>query len=96
VSDVLDSENSLRYGYSVPQVRGEALSESQTIRVRADELTKTIDIPTALRTTILAQPEVLPLNPSKGYILDINGVVAPRHRSALIHMLRTFLILLQK
>lgn len=87
VKDVLDQENSLRYRYAEPQAGAEAVSEEQTIRVGGNALTKTIDVAAALRAKILAQPAVLPVNPSQVYVLHIDGIVAPANRSAIIHVL---------
>jgi polyphenol oxidase len=87
VRDVLDQENSLRYRYAEPRAEAEAVSEEQTIKVRGSALTKTIDVAAALRAKILAQPEVLPANPSRIYVLRIDGILAPANRSAIIHVL---------
>ncbi|HEV7375434.1 MAG TPA: tyrosinase family protein [Pyrinomonadaceae bacterium] len=87
VADVLDQENSLRYRYAEPRVGAEAVSEEQTIKVRDNALVKTIDVLAALRAKIIAQPDVLPANPSQVYVLRIDGIVAPANRSAIIHVL---------
>jgi polyphenol oxidase len=87
VQDVLDQENSLRYRYPEPQVGAASISDEQTIRIRDNALVKTIDVVAALRAKIIAQPEVLPANPSQVYVLHIDGIVAPANRSAIIYVL---------
>ncbi|MGH7230276.1 MAG: tyrosinase family protein [Nitrospiraceae bacterium] len=89
VADVLDTENSLRYRYEDVGPRALAMDEGRTetrVTLGPNAITRTIPVPEELHAKIMREPKVPETEPAHEYVLHIEGVQLPEHRSAIVHV----------
>ncbi|HJU04341.1 MAG TPA: tyrosinase family protein [Nitrospiraceae bacterium] len=87
VADVVDAENSLRYRYDDVAPKAMAMDEREAesrVTLGPNAITKTIPVPDELHAKIMKGKAAD--EPAREYVLHIEDVHFPQHRSAIVHV----------